>query len=98
MPGGSFSSRPSWRAFARRLPARIAAQWRLKALLVVVLGVPFMLAYFVTGHFPLAPVRHMSLTWLDRAIGYHPYAWVWIYQSLYVPINVIPWLAERRED
>ena len=109
MPGGSSSSSrragagagasaPTWRAFLGRLPARVVAHWELKAALACAIGVPFTAAYLLIGHFPLVPVRHLPLTWLDRAIGFHPYAWVWIYQSVYVPINVIPWLAERRDD
>src|SRR5688572_21966416 len=103
MPGGSSSNRPgdrpaSWRAFVRRLPARVAAQWRFKAALAAAIGVLFTAAYLLIGHFPLAPVRQLPLTWVDRAIGFHPDAWVWIYQSVYLPINVIPWLAERRDE
>ena len=98
MPGGSSSSPPTWRAFLGRLPARVAAHWRLKALLAAAIGVLFTTAYLLIGHFPVAPVRHLPLTWLDRATGFHPYSWVWIYQSVYVPINVIPWLAGRREE
>ena len=29
--------------------------------------------------------------------GFHPYAWVWIYQSEYLIINVIPWFAKRED-
>jgi membrane-associated phospholipid phosphatase len=103
MPGGSSSSRDdanetTSRALLRRLPARVRAQWRFKAALAVAIGALFTAAYLLIGHFPVAPVRHLPLTWLDRAIGFHPYAWVWIYQSVYVPINLIPWLADRRDD
>src|SRR5688572_20649186 len=102
MPGGSSSNAaddaPTWRRFLRRVPGRVAAHWRLKAVLTATLGVLFTSAYLLIGHFPIAPVRHLPLTWIDRAIAFHPYEWVWIYQSLYIPINVIPWLAERREE
>jgi membrane-associated phospholipid phosphatase len=73
-------------------------QWQLKALLTVAISILFCVPYFLICHFPLLPVRDLPLTWLDRAIGYHPYEWVWVYQSVYVPMNVIPWLAGRRDD
>lgn len=103
MPGGSSSSRSDSTtrrrgSFLARLPARLAAHWRLKAALAVAIGILFTTAYLLIGHFPIAIGRYLTLTWIDRAIGFHPHAWVWIYQSVYVPMNVIPWLAERRGD
>jgi len=101
MRGASFSSSPgrgSWREFLATLPVRIRAQWRLKVLLSVAVSVLFCVPYMLIGHHPLMPAHTLPLNWLDRAIGFHPLEWVWIYQSVYVPINVIPWLSERRED
>jgi membrane-associated phospholipid phosphatase len=92
MPAGSSNS------FARRLGTRVAAHWRFKAVLAGAIGTLFTAAYLLIGHFPVAPVRTLPLTAVDRAIGFHPYEWVWIYQSVYLPVNVIPWLADRRED
>jgi hypothetical protein len=85
MPGGSFSS-------------RIFACWRLKVALTAIVGFTFCVPYFLIGNFPLLPVRELSLTALDRAIGFHPYPWVWIYQSEYIIVNAIPWLARRRGE
>src|SRR5687768_14219469 len=101
MPGGSSSNADvaaTWQRFLRRVPLRVAAHWRLKAMLAATVGFGFTAIYLLIGHFPIAPVRYLPLTWLDRAIGFHAYEWVWIYQSLYVPVNVIPWLAERRNE
>src|SRR5213075_2306847 len=102
MPGASFSSdlgrRVSWREFAATLPARIRAQWRFKVLLSIAISVLFCVPYLLLGHHPLLPVHTLPLTGLDRAIGFHPYAWVWIYQSIYLLFDAIPWLSETRDD
>src|SRR5439155_12610081 len=95
MPGESSSSIG---AFLRSLPARAAADWKFKAAMTALVGASFTILYLLTGHFPFLPIHAVSLSFLDRAIGYHPYVWVWPYQSLYILINVIPWLADRRED
>src|SRR5581483_3574712 len=63
-----------------------------------VLCVPFCAIYFLIGNFTIAPVHALPLSAVDRWIGFHPGAWVWIYQSIYIPMNVIPWLSQRRED
>jgi membrane-associated phospholipid phosphatase len=102
MPAGSSSSGQaagrSWRAWLGGLPGRLRCHWRLKALLALALSLLFCGPYFLIGHFPVFPVRVLPLTWVDRAAGFHPYEWVWVYQSVYVPVNVIPWLARRREE
>jgi hypothetical protein len=85
MPGGSFSS-------------RVLACWRLKAALAAIVSFTFCVPYFLIGNFPLLPVRELPLTALDQAIGFHPYPWVWIYQSEYIILNAIPWLARGREE
>jgi hypothetical protein len=101
MPGASSSSDPggrvSWREFVSTIPARIRAHWRLKAILSVVVSVLFCVPYMLIGHRPLMPVHTLPLSWLDQVIGFHPNEWVWIYQSVYLPINLIPWLSERRD-
>jgi len=83
--------------FFSTLPGRIRAHWRFKALLALIVSAMFCVPYFLIGHRPLMSVHTLPLSWLDRAIGFHPQEWVWIYQSVYLPINVIPWLSERRE-
>ncbi len=101
MPGGSSSSDgpdATWRGFLARVPARLAARWRFKALLALVIGTVFTTAYLLLGHYPPLPPRELPLTGLDRAIGFYPYRWVWAYQSAYLLINAVPWLATTRED
>ena len=95
MPDESSSS---WAVFLRQLPARVLAHWRLKAVLAALIGASYTALYLLIGHNPIAPVRQLPLTWLDRVIGFYPYEWVWIYQSLYLPVNLIPWIADRRAD
>jgi membrane-associated phospholipid phosphatase len=88
----------SWRSFAADGLRRLRLHWRFKLLLELIVGPVFCAIYFLIGYFPLMPEHRLSLAWVDRAIGFHPNAWVCIYQSLYIPINLIPWLADRRDD
>jgi membrane-associated phospholipid phosphatase len=101
MPDASFSESRAqirWRDFAADAVRRLRLYWKFKLLLEAAVGVSFCALYFLIGYHPLLPEHRLTLTWIDRAIGFHPYAWVWIYQSLYIPINLVPWLADRRED
>ena len=102
MPGGSSSSCPAsavtLRQWIARLPMRAACCWKLKLLLTLILSVFFCVPYFLIGNFPLFPVHDLPLSWIDRAIGFHPTGWVWIYQSIYILTNIIPWLARSRDD
>lgn len=102
MPGGSSSS--SRAATSARLPLlrefrrRITTLWQLKAWLLALITIMFSVPYFVLGNHPVRAVHDLPMTWIDRAIGFHPKVWVWVYQSFYLPVNLVPWLAERRED
>src|SRR3954471_11711049 len=98
MPAGSSNSRPTWREWGRSIPRLVSSCWQLKIVLAIAISVLFCVPYFLIGHYPLLPVRRLPLTAIDRAIGFHPYAWVWIYQSVYLVINVVPWLAKSREE
>lgn len=102
MPDGSSSSADSlgaqWREFVAAWPARVTACWQLKLLLSFLALLLFWTGYFLMGHYPLMPVHTLPQSWIDRWIGFHPDVWVWIYQSVYLPMNLIPWLSERRED
>ena len=89
MPGGSFSD---------RLLGRFKACWKLKLQLTIVLLVLFDLPYFLIGHFPVFPIHTLPLSAIDRAIGFHPRIWVWVYQSFYLLLNLIPWLSTEREQ
>ena len=90
MPGGSFSD--------SLLVARLRSCWRLKALLAAALCTFFCVPYFLVGNFPILPVHELALSPIDRAIGFHPAVWVWIYQSEYLLVNFVPWLAEERAE
>jgi len=102
MPGGSSSSppgsRPTWWKWLAELPVRVRAHWRIKALLAATIAFLFCVPYFLLGHYPVMPVHELPLSAIDRVIGFRPTGWVWVYQSVYVPVNVIPWLARRREE
>jgi len=75
----------------------VVASWRFKFLLAVGLTLAFCIPYFLLMYFPLRPVRTLPLTGLDRFAGFDA-RWVWVYQSIYLPINVLPWLATTREQ
>jgi hypothetical protein len=77
--------------------ARTRAQWRLKAALSAALTVLFAVPYFTLQRVALFPVRRLELTSLDQAIPFDP-RWVWVYQSVYVLIALVPWLATTREQ
>jgi membrane-associated phospholipid phosphatase len=94
MPGGLSSSL----GIVSLVWQGLRACWRLKLALAVGVCITFCVPYFLLGHFPIMPVRQLPLTWLDRAIGFHPYEWIWIYQSEYLLVNAIPWLARSRDE
>jgi hypothetical protein len=102
MPGGSSSSPlatgTTWREWLTDLSGRVHSHWRLKALLAGSISFLFCVPYFLLGHFPVMPARELPLSRIDRAIGFDAGPWVWVYQSVYIPINVIPWLARRRHE
>ena len=75
---------------------RIATCWRLKLALSAALATFFCVPYFLIGNYPIVPVHTLPLSAIDRAIGFDPAFWVWIYQSEYLLINVTPWLSVDR--
>jgi hypothetical protein len=80
-----------------RIGARLAAEARDKAWLGVALTAVFCLPYFTLQHVGLFVSRRLELSAIDRAIGFEP-AWVWVYQSVYLLIGLVPWLSTRRDD
>jgi len=68
------------------------AEWRLKVRLSAVLVPFFCVPYFLLQRLPLAPVWRPAPGRLEEAIGFHP-EWVWAYQSAYVLLALVPWLA-----
>ena len=72
--------------------ACLTAQWRLKAALSLGLTVMFLAPYITLQRVILLPVRTLGTTPIDDAVGFDP-RWVWAYQSVYLLIVVVPWLA-----
>ena len=81
-----------WRA---DVAARIAAHWQFKTALSVALTLLFCIPYFTLQRVTLFPVRTLDLTAIDRAVSFDP-RWVWVYQSVYLLIAVIPWAVTSR--
>lgn len=79
------------------LGRRLGAHLGLKAALTVFLPVLFCAGYFSLQRFTLFEPHRLSLSWIDRAIGFDP-GWIYVYQSIYLFMPVAPWLASRRED
>jgi membrane-associated phospholipid phosphatase len=76
---------------------RFCSEWQFKLLLAIALSTIFCVPYFLLMYFPQRPIGTLPLTRLDRLTGFDP-RWVWVYQSVYLPINVLPWLATRRDE
>lgn len=75
---------------------RTLAELQLKLALSLALTAFFCVPYFVLQATPLFPVRTLSPTWIDRAVAFSP-GWVWVYQSVYLLLAVVPWLATSRD-
>lgn len=91
MPGESSSDLGSgWRV-------QIRAAWRTKLAMAVVLPVFFCGCYFPLEHFRLFEPRTLPISAVDRVISFQP-GWVWGYQSIYLLINAVPWLARSRGE
>jgi membrane-associated phospholipid phosphatase len=75
----------------------VTAEWRLKAALSVALTLFFCVPYFTLQRLPVLPARQLTPGWIDEAVGFIP-AWVWVYQSVYLLMSVVPWLAASAGD
>lgn len=75
---------------------RVLAQLHLKLALAVALTLFFCLPYFALQAYPLFPVSTLPLSAVDRLVPFSP-SWVWAYQSVYLLIAVVPWLATERD-
>lgn len=82
---------------AASLPARLGAELPLKFALLVTLSVAFCVFYFGLQHVAMFPVRRVPETFVDRAVLFDP-GWVWTYQSIYLVMPVLPWLATDRDQ
>jgi membrane-associated phospholipid phosphatase len=74
----------------------VSAELGLKLALSLALAVFFCVPYFLLQAAPVFPVRTLPLTWMDRAVTFSP-NWVWVYQSVYLLMAIVPWLAARRD-
>jgi len=68
----------------------------MKAALTLALTMFFCVPYFVLQRVLVFPARMLPVSALDRAIGFDP-RWVWAYQSVYVLLILVPWMATTRE-
>jgi membrane-associated phospholipid phosphatase len=75
----------------------LMAHWRRKATLSIVLTLAFCCPYFLLQHLVLFPVRHLPLSPLDLAVEFNPH-WVWVYQSVYLLVSIVPWFASSIEE
>jgi PAP2 superfamily protein len=81
-----------WEALPRRLRAHAMLKLGLTAGLVVAFCVP----YFALQRFPLRTPRTLPLSTLDSQVPFRP-GWAVVYQSLYVLMPLVAWLADSPE-
>jgi len=79
-----------------RILARLRAHAMLKLGLTAGLVVAFFVPYFALQHFPLRPPRTLPTASLDELVPFQP-AWVVVYQSLYVLMPAVAWLADSAD-
>jgi len=79
------------------LMQRVRAHIFLKLALYAVLSIAFCVPYFLIQRLPWIHPQTLPLTWIDEAVGYRPGA-VYAYQSVYLLIPLLPFLAVERED
>jgi membrane-associated phospholipid phosphatase len=87
------NARPAVASIARS----IQVNWRLKAALTLALTAFFCVFYFALQRLLVWPVRTLPITAIDRAIGFDA-RWVWVYQSVYLLLVLIPWMAATRQE
>jgi len=75
----------------------MTTHWPLKVFGVTGFITIFFVAYFLLLRFPMFPVTLMPVTWLDRAIPFHPSALV-IYFSLWIYVSFPPALLQSRRQ
>ncbi len=83
--------------FSGLLPARLKTEVSLKLWLLLTLSSVFCVFYFGLQSVELFPIRHPPEIFLDRIVRFDP-RWTWVYQSIYLLVPVLPWLATEREE
>jgi hypothetical protein len=81
----------------RDLLSLAGAHWRLKVRLQTALLLLFCGGYFALQRIALLPERVFELSRVDLMIAFDP-TWVWVYQSAYLLMGIVPWLADDRDD
>lgn len=76
---------------------RLLAQWRLKALLCILMTGAFATGYLCLQRFPLFDVAPAPQLALDRRIPFLPGS-VWVYESLWLAMPVGPWLMTTSSE
>ena len=82
---------------SNRIASRVAAYWPMKLFGITGFIVVFFIAYFLLLRFPVFPVTLMPVTWLDRAIPFHPSA-LPVYFSLWIYVSLPPSLLRNRRE
>jgi membrane-associated phospholipid phosphatase len=95
MPDASSVDRPG---FVAEAAARIRSRWRLKLGLTLGVNALFWGPYWYLGHHAWRTPRTLDWSWLDRAAGFQPQPWAWIYLSVFVLTGLGPWLIVGRRD
>ena len=84
--------------FKSRWLCRLATLWREKLCLTLALNILFWSAYFFLSRHAFLPIHTLPMTWLDNWAGYRPYPWVWIYESNFLLVGLIPWMIASRDE
>ena len=72
----------------------LRTEWKLKAWLTLILTLGVCVPYFGIQHLALFPPRALAASALDNLIPFQP-EWTLVYQSLYLFLPVLPFLARR---
>lgn len=71
--------------------------WKIKLILLAIVPLSFSVVYLGLQHVEFFTPRTFELSALDRAIAFSP-QWVYVYQSLYVLMPIVPLLLTRRDQ
>ncbi len=77
---------------------RLKTEWRLKLALFVVVNAVFWTCYLVLSRHAFFPEHTVPVTVIDRAVGFQPAGWDWVYLSQYLFTGTLPLLLTSRAD